>query len=827
MKETDFLTQGTVDHTYGSTTSYNINQELYPTAFSVGYVKQENMPHQFLPTYYRATYTPTINAERLGEKYPNTTNEIYDIFYMGYNSSSAASMNGADVFETNGLAYCDQNGTKVRKTIGAKTYLYGKFNPLMATRPSRIQIVIRFCGTVSGSSDYSTGLWQIWWLGALSIQQLYDVIHGTTDYTHTHANMELKLSDFINKRYITRNDSNAIGVYSLSYSFEGWGRNSDGTGAYSYVFPAIGYLYGDLPETYEQAVTLKPDFSVVGGYGSAPYGAYARNSWGGGFRVRTAGGASYPTLYQEDGLQIYQAALNGSYASFDNRGYAYNVSGFICCAPVMPTYNTVMYNWDNSTINSYLDKITDDQSVIFTPQGRTDFAAMHQCANLQDVWKHAGLFPVWSDYDNRNAAAELNEHFWFAEMDGDEFLCNLIRGDDPALSDKTPAWILNGDSLENLYNPDTDRPVPSPEDPGEDDTRQRNDGTNLPSFDGIRLVSGTGFSTFYCLSSYHVAALGTYLSQMPQTFWEALGTATDYKMANILDFICGLKWYPLNLQASAPSLYPDIVTTEIQFGFTGTAAVPLTDPGTSYKLGTVNRIFDFGTIYIPYRSASPSFLDYEPYTDVYANLPFIGKVQLQANQVVGYQISCHYVVDLITGMCTCFLDNGFDTIFTGSGKIGVDITVFGNDVITQSERLTSGYINTATHSISNALSIGGAVSSADAAESAGEFTSSLSGIVADCIQTANAKRGVPQSVGGGSGFGSTYCDPYPVVIVNRPAVKIPAGYGHQNGYVYNAKSRLASLSGFTVCANPDLSGIAATSAELDMIRTILTSGFYA
>lgn len=387
--------------------------------------------------------------------------------------------------------------------------------------------------------------------------------------------------------------------------------------------------------------------------------------------------------------------------------------------------------------------------------------------------------------------------------------------------------IIGKRVLEPVDPTDPPQPPTPPSDDGEDDMRRRNDTTNLPSIGGIRLVSGTGFSSFYLLSAYHVGELGKLLSQMPTSFWEALGTATDYKMSNILDYISALKWYPINIAASAPALYPDVQVSDIQFGFNGAAKVILTAAGTSYRLGTVNRVFDMGSIDIPYRAAQQTFLDLEPYTDVYANLPYIGMVQLQTNQVLGYTITCYYIIDLITGIATCFLDNGYDTIYTGSGKIGVDISVSGNDIITQSERMSTAYVGTVTHAISNALSIGGSVATDNPAGAAVGTSNMISGLVADSIATANAKRGVPAVVGGGSGFGSTYACQTPAIIVHRPAVKIPAGYGHSIGYIYNTRTRISNLTGLTVCDNPDLSGIPATSAELDMIKNILCSGFYA
>ncbi len=532
----------------------------------------------------------------------------------------------------------------------------------------------------------------------------------------------------------------------------------------------------------------------------------------------TVGGRNniQPTVHQKiEGVDYIVSAGLGRYrgifdiTNFDENLVIDNIvdyNGYVFfCTPL---------NFNLSETGTNFIRLAGDNAFVFSPstnryrvfiaQGRRDMSfmlALYPCLNSTDM-----------------------SHCFFPEIVNNKLTGNFYNY--LQVEEKGTDWQKSGEIADDEYTED-DKPQPSPSDDGEDDTRKRNDITNLPEIGGIRMISGTGFSSFYLLSAYHVAELGQLLSQMPSTFWEALGTATDYKMSNILDYISSLKWYPINIAASAPALYPDVQTSDIQFGFNGIAKVTLSSAGTSYKLGTVNRVFDMGSVYIPYRAAQQTFLDAEPYTDVYANLPYIGKVQLQANLVIGYTITCYYIMDLITGIATCFLDNGCDTIYTGSGKIGVDISVAGNDIITQSERISTAYIGTVTHAISNALSLGGSVAAENASGAIDGTSNMISGLVADSITAANAKRGIPQVVSGGSGFGSTYAAQTPVIIVQRPAVRIPAGYGHSIGYIADARSRIGSLSGFTVCDNPDLSGISATSTELDMIKNILCTGFYA
>lgn len=449
-----------------------------------------------------------------------------------------------------------------------------------------------------------------------------------------------------------------------------------------------------------------------------------------------------------------------------------------------------------------------------------NFSLYHACTP-SEIYHHMAFFR-WVD-SSENPYGYDSGHVWFPSIAADgEYRGELLTGTESELSEKLPAWVRHDDPTINEYQ-DGDKPSPSTPDSDDEITdRKHNEENSLPVIAGIRTVSGDAFSTFYHLSMYHVAELGHLLSQMPQTFWDALGTATDYRQTNILDYIVSLKWYPINIFDTT-----DTITSEIQLGFNGVSKIAFTAAGTSYKIGTINRVYDMGAITIPYRTTSQSFLDEEPYTSVSAYLPYVGTVTLQANAVIGYTLRCTYVVDLTTGMCTAILDNAFDTIYIGTGKIGVDISVSGNDIITQSEKMASAYVGAATGAVSNALSVGAATAAENPVGMISGAVGTLADISSSAISIANAKRGIPETVGAASGFGSTYTHQTPYITVNRPAVSIPEQYGHDVGYVCNRTYRLGDVSGYTVCTNPDIAGIPATSTEIDMIRALLCSGFYA
>ena len=415
-----------------------------------------------------------------------------------------------------------------------------------------------------------------------------------------------------------------------------------------------------------------------------------------------------------------------------------------------------------------------------------------------------------------------NNHLYLGHMsDGGITDGIMLQGKD--IQDAVQSRI--DDIIQNTpYTPVTPTPPgPAPSDDGIDDT-DRGTGTNLPAF-GLKLAGSGGFMSYFLLGMSSLTALATALSTTAQSFWEALGTATDFRTSNLLQYISSLKWYPIDILAGNQGLYADIDTTDITFGFDSNAKLPL---GTSIKkLGTTIRVYNMGAVQIPYKLGHETFLDKDPYSTVQVWLPFCGMYPVKSDFVVGNTIAFYYIIDLVTGMCTALVTNDQQTLLNVSGKIGVDYAVTGNDIITQSERMAGAYVNSALSAISGGINLGTSIASENAIGAVTASAGLLGDIAKSSIDIASAKRAVPVAVSAGSGFGSSFAPNTPCVIVNPPAIRLPEDYGHAQGYVYNQTVSIGSVSGFTVCDNPDLSGIPATSAELDMIRSILTSGFYA
>lgn len=120
-------------------------------------------------------------------------------------------------------------------------------------------------------------------------------------------------------------------------------------------------------------------------------------------------------------------------------------------------------------------------------------------------------------------------------------------------------------------------------------------------------------------------------------------------------------------------------------------------------------------------------------------------------------------------------------------------------------------------------------------QNAGVFAVSIGGgavvdlvnnLVSSAINIASARRAVPERVSSGSESGNLAYNNIARLIVERPAVRIPATYGHEFGYPYNQSDVLRKFkgTGFVACSNPDLSGIECTEEERSAIYNYLTSG---
>lgn len=378
---------------------------------------------------------------------------------------------------------------------------------------------------------------------------------------------------------------------------------------------------------------------------------------------------------------------------------------------------------------------------------------------------------------------------------------------------------------------DPSRPQPDPSNPptpsGKSEGKITGDTTT-----GIKdRFLGTGSIKYYALAPSDTAELKTLLWAQSKTFYESIQIAGK-QSASIFDYISSFRYYPASVSAMG------FTTDSASDIYLGTGAKFQKTDGTNYQLTQVNGFvsqFDWCRWDLSsFDGWRNNFLDYSPYCKMSMYLPYAGTFDLDLQTVAAMidvtqaTIRVSVCIDINTGSMTYYVDADDCLILNKTVKLGVDLPISGNDAIQQSTAILQTNYNNASRLIGDVSGIASEISSgsiAGIAASALQLPVSLGSM---SLSTALANRQVPTQVGSFGGALSSVTqgqDPY--ITIYRQKIANPLNYGHTVGYLTDSTHDIDDLSGFTVCSNPDLSGITATAAELDMIRNILTSGFFA
>lgn len=71
--------------------------------------------------------------------------------------------------------------------------------------------------------------------------------------------------------------------------------------------------------------------------------------------------------------------------------------------------------------------------------------------------------------------------------------------------------------------------------------------------------------------------------------------------------------------------------------------------------------------------ATKSFIDYEPFTTYQLYIPFVGVISLQSFKIFGKKLTLKYATDLHTGGTQITLDNGVETLYSGTAQLGITV----------------------------------------------------------------------------------------------------------------------------------------------------------
>lgn len=239
---------------------------------------------------------------------------------------------------------------------------------------------------------------------------------------------------------------------------------------------------------------------------------------------------------------------------------------------------------------------------------------------------------------------------------------------------------------------------------------------------------------------------------------------------------------------------------DIQVGYinSGVPSKIVTEQYTEIDCGTVTINEYFGDA-----------RDYSPYTQVYCYLPFIGIVELNADDVVNSKLGIKYKIDVLTGCCLAQLTvkkYGLDAVlYTYTGNCAVQMPI------------TSGnYLST----VSSLL--GAVVSGAAAVATGGALAPVAIGAAANAMG-GGARASVAMSGSLGSNAGAMGIRK-PYLIIKRVESADANGYNEFYGYPTNKRVKLSQLTGYVRVKEINLSGTNATEDEQNEIVTLLKEG---
>ena len=293
-------------------------------------------------------------------------------------------------------------------------------------------------------------------------------------------------------------------------------------------------------------------------------------------------------------------------------------------------------------------------------------------------------------------------------------------------------------------------------------------------------------TTTYKLSQAQLQSLGNFLWQ--DSFMNNIKLLNNSPIENIVS----VKALPVSLPVGNEQA---LVLGNVD---TGIKATPVTNTYIKFTMGT-KKVPHFEN----------NFSDYNNVTcDVY--LPCIGTIaDIDPREVIGQTLTLKYCFDVVTGDVLAELFNnkggGLNLMGIYKGNIGIDIPLTASN----RAQVEAGYV-------SDFISAVGSVA-----------TKNITG-VAEAGLSAITRQNTTKSSGSVSGCTAQGLPIKPYLHISSPVVPDYSDtFVHTYGRPCLLSKKLSKLKGYTqVDKNCDLSGIPCTQKEKEMLRNIISSGFY-
>lgn len=300
----------------------------------------------------------------------------------------------------------------------------------------------------------------------------------------------------------------------------------------------------------------------------------------------------------------------------------------------------------------------------------------------------------------------------------------------------------------------------------------QNDVIGVPSLPSIQAID-FGFNSIYNPSSADMIAISSWL-------W-----SDDFEQNILKNFTSPFE----NILAIA--IVPiGISATNANFKIGNVTNTNITLP----KVDTQYIEIDCG--YIDVQEYWGSFLDYNATYTIY--LPFIGYRSIKPDDMVGGQIGVIYHVDLLSGLCVCFIWTNKDGInhvlYTYTGSIFYNIAISGANYMSMYNQQLQATANGINNFVGSLGSIASNAVQGNLFGVASGFSSMLTGqaLAQRQYDTAKPDYGRGGTNGGNAGIFSIR---YPYLIQSLPIGQAPKNYAQLQGIPSQIHFKLTDLVG--------------------------------
>lgn len=384
------------------------------------------------------------------------------------------------------------------------------------------------------------------------------------------------------------------------------------------------------------------------------------------------------------------------------------------------------------------------------------------------------------DYGRYDATGEIGRNVYA--------IFNPDAGSSKSLSDADK--ITNGDVTNNQKYNAEDTTSDATNETEDDDSIGESTGTSTD--EGIiphlkpQYIAKRSMCNLYRVNQTAVRTLTDYL-------WSTDITNTLRKMySDPMDCILGLYVLPFA---------PQDVTESVD--------IYLGNVNLNTKAGLVNSYQEeYVAGVIEVRPYNHDVRDFSPYSEYYLYLPYIGIVELNAEDVVGAKLTIYYDVDLISGSILA-------KIQVERGNMNVCLYQFAGSCIYRLPISKSEMSNIIDISANSALGIATSVA-----------TGSIIPAAISASQTA-MHAGLTNKVSQGqmiAGNANIMANTQPYMIIKHKTPQTPTNFNKFYGKPTFKTVTLKNQSGFTKVRDINLSNISLTSDEIDELENMLKEG---